>query len=81
MLKHNKFDLSQETYEQFRDATRAVVEELKTKDGLFPQALGEYLNQQGKIFFTGNNIDEAKMVSFMALVTEFIINKENTSPD
>lgn len=76
MLKHNKFGLSKEIYEQFRDATRAVVEDLKTKESLYAQAVGEYLNQQGKIFFTGDIIDESKMVDFMALVSQFLIDQE-----
>lgn len=76
MLKNNNFGLSKETYQQFRDILRVVVEELKTKENLYAQALGEYLNQLGKILFTGDSINEGRMVSFMALVTEFLINEE-----
>lgn len=76
MLKNNKFGLSKETYQQFREILRTVVEELKQKENLYAQALGEYLNQLGKILFTGDTINEGQMVSFMALVTEFLINKE-----
>lgn len=76
MLKNNKFGLSKETYQQFRHILRIVVEELKTKENLYAQALGEYLNQLGKILFTGDSINEGRMVSFMALVTEFLINEE-----
>jgi len=76
MLKNNKFGLSEEIYQQFREVLRTVVEELKKQESLYAQALGEYLNQLGKILFTGDTINEKQMVSFMALVTEFLINKE-----
>ena len=76
MLKNDKFGLSKETYQQFREVLRTVVEELKKQENLYAQALGEYLNQLGKILFTGDTINEGQMVSFMALVTEFLINKE-----
>lgn len=76
MLKSNKFNISPELYNSFRDVLREVAVELKTKEGLYSQTLGEYLNQLGKVLFTGDFVDEAEMVSFMAPITEYIINKE-----
>lgn len=76
MLKNKKFGISNELYEEFRDVTREVVEELSNQDNLYAQTLREYLYQLGKILFTGDKINESEMVSFMAVLTEYLVNKE-----
>jgi hypothetical protein len=75
MLSNHKFDISKKVQNAFRLALRDLVEELKEKQGLFPQTLTEYFDQLGDILFS-EDIDETEIVSFMAPISEYLINKE-----
>ena len=79
MLKNDKFGISEELYLQFKEALKNLVQELRSKQNLYAQTLGEYLYDLGNLLFS-EDVDlisaEEKIVSLMAPLTEYLINRD-----
>ena len=79
MLDNDDFNLSPQTLFEFKDSLRNLVNELNENDGLYSQLLGEYLNELGEILFIEEedpDVLEAKIIRFMAVVSEYRLNEE-----
>jgi len=81
MLKNDKFGVSEEIYLQFKEALKNLVQELrlKSKQNLYAQTLGQYLYDLGNLLFSEDTdliSAEEKIVSLMAPLTEYLINRD-----
>lgn len=80
MLKNYKFNISEEVYLQFKEALKNLVQELRSKQNVYAQTLGRYLYDLGNLLFSEDTEDlismEEKIVSFMAPLSEYLINRD-----
>jgi hypothetical protein len=79
MLKNNKFGVSEEVYLQFKEALKNLVQELRCRQNLYAQTLGQYLYDLGNLLFSEDTdliSAEEKIVSLMAPLTEYQINRD-----
>jgi len=79
MLKNDKFGVSEEVYLQFKEALKNLVQELRCKQNLYAQTLGQYLYDLGNLLFSEDTdlmSAEEKIVSLMAPLTEYLINRD-----
>lgn len=79
MLNNEEFDINPKCLLSFKKALKSLVDQLDKKEELYPRTLREYLNGLGEILFLEEEnleIAETKMVRFMAVVSEYLLNEE-----
>lgn len=72
--------LSETTKESFLNSLRQVVKELNQYNDLYSKAYREFFNELGKLLSNSDDCDsdelEARMLSFMGLISEYLLDKE-----